>query len=113
MSSIRTILNNYNASGSTNKTTGKHLMYLYLLDYIKTNCPLQEVSIANNIRLEYLSDFYGLLKHYGGNPTYDYINLLLNGYESSNEFNGEKSKIVMLNELDSKIVYINEKIKKL
>lgn len=110
MTDINSILTNYKSSTGGIKTDAKHLMYLYLLDYIKANCATKEIVIDNNIRMEYLSDFYGLLQYHTTNSVFNYINLLLNDYKSSNEFDGEKTTIIILDELDDKARYIKQKI---
>lgn len=93
------------------KTDGKHRMYLYLLDYISTNCKFLEIVLETNIRMEYIGDFYGLLKYNNTNSSLDYINLLINNLNSSNEYDAINDTIYILDETDQKINVVLEKLK--
>jgi hypothetical protein len=63
--------------------------------------------------MEYVGDFYGLLRYNNTNSKLDYINLLINGLNSSNEYDGMNDTIYILDETDQKINVIMEKLKKL
>jgi hypothetical protein len=95
------------------KSDAKHRMYLYLLDYVSKNCKFLEISLETNIRMEYIGDFYGLLKYNNANSQLDYLNLLINNLNSSNEYDGVNDTIYILDETDQKINVIMEKLKKL
>ncbi len=101
MLNIRSILNE--GIRTNIRTEEKNLSYFYLLEYIKKNCKLYEVEIESNIRLEYIGDFYGLLLFINTNPKLLYINTLLNGLSSSNEYDGMKTTLVYVNTDDPKI----------
>lgn len=108
MKTIRTVIEE---QGIQIKSDGKHKTFLYLLDYIRNTLDIREIELDSNIRLEYLSDFYGLLKYLNCNSKLDYLNLLLNDMSSSNEYDGQSSTIIIIDETNPKINYILEKIK--
>ncbi len=105
---MRQILNNL--ANEDIKTDSKHLTYFYLLDYIKANCKINIIEIPSNIRLEYIGDFYGLLTNQNTNRKLLYINTLLNGLESSSEYDGMLSTIKYINTDDSKTSAIIERL---
>lgn len=108
MKTIRTVIEEQNMQI---KSDGKHRTFLYLLDYIRANIQLNTIDLDSNIRLEYLADFYGLLKYLNCNSKLEYLNMLLNDMSSSNEYDGQKSSIVIIDETNPKINYILDKIK--
>ncbi len=108
---MKTIKDIINDQTEQIKTDAKHQSYLYLLDYIVSNVSILSINIDTNIRLEYTGDFYGLLKHQRCNPKLDYINTLLNGLNSSNEYLGTESTIYVIDETSQKINYIMSKLK--
>lgn len=110
MATIRTVMEK---QAVQIKSDAKHRMYLYLLDYISKNCKFLELVLDTNIRMEYVGDFYGLLKYSKTNSKLDYINLLINGLNSSNEYDGINDTIYILDETDQKINVILEKLKNL
>lgn len=110
MATIRTVMEN---QGVQIKSDGKHRMYLYLLDYISKNSKFLEMTLDTNIRLEYVGDFYGLLRYNNTNSKLDYINLLINNLNSSNEYDGVNDTIYVVDETDQKINVIIEKLKNL
>lgn len=69
-----------------------------------------EIRLENNEKLEYLGDFYGLLKYRNCNPRLNYLNLLLNSLNSSNEFDGNVSTIYIVDETGQKIQAILMKL---
>ena len=95
------------------KSDAKHNTYLTLLDYISKNCKFLEVDIDSNIRIEYTGDFYGLLTYINSNPSLHYLNMLINGLSSSNEYDGNTSRLYLIDELDQKITYIISKLNNL
>jgi hypothetical protein len=104
MQTVRMVLKN---KGNGNiKTEEKHLTYFYLLEYIKKNVRVQSVTLESNIRLEYVGDFYGLLTYLNTNPKLLYINTLLNGLSSSNEYDGIQSVINFINTDNPKVAAI-------
>lgn len=104
MQTVRMVLRN---KGNGNiKTEEKHLTYFYLLEYIKKNVRVQSVTLESNIRLEYVGDFYGLLTYLNTNPKLLYINTLLNGLSSSNEYDGIQSVINFINTDNPKVAAI-------
>ena len=108
MGNIRQVLNNKMVGNK--KTDERHLVFFYLLDYIKKNCKINEVEVQSNIRLEYVGDFYGLLLHSDTSPKLRYINTLLNDLSSSNEYNGVATTIKFLNTDDPKVASIIERV---
>lgn len=110
MADIRTIIEK---QGGQIKSDAKHRMYLYLLDYITTNCAFLTIVLETNIRIEYIGDFYGLLRYNNTNPKLDYINMLINNLNSSNEYDAVNDTIYILDETDQKINVIIEKLKNL
>ena len=93
------------------KTELKHLTYLYLLDYIKANSKPLEMIIETNIRMEYVGDFYGLLVYLNSNTKLQYLNMLLNDLNSSNEYDGSSTSVLIIDETDAKISSIMERLK--
>ena len=110
MVTIKTVIEK---QGMQIKTDAKHRMYLYLLDYISKNCTFLELTLNTNIRMEYIGDFYGLLRYSNTNSKLDYINLLINGLNSSTEYDAVNDIIYIIDETDQKINVIMEKLKKL
>jgi len=111
MINIEKILARHNDDDT--KTEKKHTSYLYLLDYINANASINTISIESNIRLEYPGDFYGLLNYHNINKKLWYVTMLLNGLNSSNEYDGLDHTIRMLDETDPTVRYIIEKMKKI
>lgn len=110
MADIRSIIDR---QGVQIKNDAKHRMYLYLLDYISKNCKFLEIVLDTNIRMEYIGDFYGLLRYSKTNSKLDYINLLINNLNSSNEYDAVSDIIYIIDETDQKINVIIEKLKNL
>lgn len=101
MATIRSVLRE--EARKDTKTESKHLTYLYLLDYIKENNIILEKTIESNIRMEYIGDFYGLLMFFNNNPKLNYLNMLLNGLNSSNEYDALSTVMLFVDETDQKI----------
>lgn len=110
MTNIRTVIEK---QGEQIKSDAKHRMYLYLLDYISKNSKFLEIVLDTNIRMEYIGDFYGLLRYNNTNSKLDYIHLLINGLNSSNEYDAVNDTIYIIDETDQKINVVMEKLKKL
>jgi len=84
--------------------------YLYSLDYIRNNVNLLTVDVSSNIRMEYPADFYGLLVHHNVSPRLHYVTMLLNGYNSSNEYNGVGNTLTIIDETDGNIRLLLKKM---
>lgn len=108
MADMRTVIRDRLRSNA--KSDDKHLTYLYLLDYIKKTVRVEAIVLESNIRLEYVADFYGLLKYINTNDKLNYLNLLLNNLESSHDYDGIQDTIYIIDETDSKISSIMERL---
>lgn len=109
MQTMRDILNEELLKES--KSERKHLNYLYLLDYIKQNNKISRVEIESNIRLEYVGDFYGLLRYINTSSRYNYVNMLLNNLSSSHEYDGMNQVLYIVDEADAPMRVITERLK--
>lgn len=71
----------------------KHI-WQSMLPMLQQHC--KTVSISNTIAYKYRFDMYGLLQHLGVTTEYIYPNIIVNGYSSSTDFEGniEQIKIV-------------------
>lgn len=87
-----------------------NMTWLNLLQYIRANGLVKEISIDTNIRIEYIGDLHGLMIYLNTNRRLQYINMLLNGYNSSNEYDGGGTTLLIVNEIDEKIRYILDRI---
>lgn len=108
MANMRTVIKDKLRNNA--KSDDKHLTYLYLLDYIKKTVKVESITLESNIRLEYVADFYGLLKYINTNDKLNYINLLLNNLESSHEYDGMQDVVYIIDETDSRISSIMERL---
>jgi len=69
------------------------------IDVILHNSDIKTINIPGNIGDKYKGDLYGLFLELGIAPEYIYPHILANGYVNSQDYNGKKLDMVILDNM--------------